>query len=257
MIYLPRNLILIISCVLIFGHNLLDTIHFKESIIWSLLHEPGPLTKASDGIIWFVAYPIIPWIAVMSLGYFLGLLYDKSFDGAKRKNILKIIGFSSIGLFLLLNYLNIYGDTYKWKHYENSLQTIMSFFNPNKYPPSLMYLLMTLGPVFLLLAYSEKIKGKVVNFFSVFGRVPFFYYIIHLYVIHFIALLVAEFTGFGWEKMILHDWLTELPELKGFGFSLVVVYVIWIFIIAMLYPICKWFDEYKMKHKDKWWLSYL
>jgi hypothetical protein len=116
---------------------------------------------------------------------------------------------------------------------------------------------MTLGPAFLFLANSEKLKGRIVDFFSTFGRVPFFYYILHLYVIHLLALIAAELTGFGWQSMIMTDWVILVPELKGFGFGLWIVYLIWIIIIAMLYPLCRRFDRYKMDHKEKWWLSYL
>jgi len=97
----------------------------------------------------------------------------------------------------------------------------------------------------------------VVNFFSTFGRVPFFYYILHIYLIHFIALVLAQLTGFGWRSMINTKWVTASPALMGYGFKLWVVYVVWISVIALLYPLCKKFDQYKMSHKEKWWLSYL
>jgi hypothetical protein len=113
------------------------------------------------------------------------------------------------------------------------------------------------GAVFLFLANAENLKGKVVNFFSTFGRVPFFYYILHLYLIHLTALLFAQLSGFGWHKLILSYWITELPEMKGYGFSLWVVYLVWAGVIVLLYPLCKKFDRYKQNHKEKWWLSYL
>ena len=125
------------------------------------------------------------------------------------------------------------------------------------YPPSLSFLLVTLGGALLFLANAEKLKGKAVNLFCVFGRVPFFFYIIHIYLIHFLALIVAEFTGFGWQKMILPALPFRVEALKGFGFNLVGVYLIWIAVIVMLYPLCKNFDQYKQAHKEKWWLSYL
>ncbi|HTF28579.1 MAG TPA: hypothetical protein VK625_07025, partial [Flavitalea sp.] len=134
---------------------------------------------------------------------------------------------------------------------------LFSFLNFNKYPPSLSFLLATLGPSFLFLANSEKLKGKVVNFFCVFGRVPFFYYIIHVYLIHLSALFVAGFSDFGWRKMILPAMPFRVEALKGFGFNLVIVYLIWIAIVFALYPFCKSFDKYKQAHKTKWWLSYL
>jgi uncharacterized membrane protein len=116
---------------------------------------------------------------------------------------------------------------------------------------------MTLSPAFIFLANTENIKGKIVDFLATFGRVPFFYYILHIYFIHVIAIIFAEFLGFGWQKMILTDWIGNASELKGYGVSLWAVYLIWILVIALLYPFCKKFDTYKMNHKEKWWLSYL
>ena len=130
----------------------------------------------------------------------------------------------------------------------------MSFLNVNKYPPSLLYLLITLSGAFFFLANSESWKGKIVAFFCVFGRVPFFYYILHLYVIRIFAMIMAEFTGYGWQIMVQNTFDIEL---HGFGFSLPVVYLIWIGIVMLLYPICRWFDTYKRNHKENWWLSYL
>ena len=168
-----------------------------------------------------------------------------------------MIGFSAIALFVFMRYLNFYGDPRPWKEYETLPQTMMSFLNPGKYPPSLLYLLMTLGPTLIFLANSENLKGRVVSFFSTFGRVPFFYYILHIYLIHFVAMVMAQLSGFGWQKMICYTWVTNVPELNGYGFRLWVVYVVWIGVILTLYPLCKRFDAYKMAHKEKWWLSYL
>ena len=256
LIHLPNKIILIFSCLLIFGHNLLDNIHFDNSVLWTLLHERKPFLTTPDHI-FRVGYPIIPWVAVMSLGYCFGSLYDKTYDPLKRKKLFNIIGISAIVLFVILRVFNVYGNLLPWKDYGNLLQTIFSFFNLTKYPPSLDFLLVTLGGAFLFLGNTEKLKGKVVDFFCVFGRVPFFFYIIHIYLIHFLALIVAEFTGFGWQKMILPALPFRVEELKGFGFNLAIVYLIWILIIVMLYPFCKKFDTYKQNNKDKWWLSYL
>jgi uncharacterized membrane protein len=256
LIHLPQRLILIFSLLLIFGHNLLDHIHFKENFIWSVLHEPG-LFKITNSVNLFVGYPLIPWIAVMSLGYYFGSFYDKSYDPRKRKNIFNIIGLSAIILFFILRWINLYGDPYGWAWHDSFSKSLVSFLNPCKYPPSLQYLLMTLGVAFLFLANAENLKGKLVNFFSTFGRVPFFYYILHLYFIHLTALLFAQLAGLGWQKMILLNWVGEDPALKGYGFSLWVVYLVWMAIILLLYPLCKKFDKYKLNHKEKWWLSYL
>lgn len=255
LIHLPSKLILIFSLIVIFGHNLLDTLHFENSILWSILHKEAGFTLA-NGTQMYIAYPILPWVGVMSLGYFFGSFYNRDMAPKNRRDILKITGIATIILFFIVRMANHYGNAHHWQNYDVMLQTVYSIFNPAKYPPSLSYILMTLGPTFLFLAYAENWKGKIIEFFSVFGRVPFFYYIVHLYVIHFLALLLAQFTGFGWRKMILTDWVTESESLKGYGVDLWLVYLIWVGIIILLYPICKKFGAYKMGHKEKWWLSY-
>ena len=256
LIHLPRKFILLFSIILIFGHDLLDQVHFPGNILWSVIHEFSAF-KLSGDLKLFVGYPLIPWIAVMSLGYWFGSFYDRSYDPVKRKKIFNLVGLGSLAGFVIIRLLNSYGDPLGWKHYDTFTQTLISFLNPNKYPPSLLFLLMTLGGLILLLANSEKLRGKVVYFFTTFGRVPFFFYVIHLYLIHSLALIFAQLSGFGWQKLILTDWITELPEMKGYGLPLWVVYLVWIGIIGLLYPLCRRFDRYKQEHKDKWWLSYL
>ncbi|WP_293892712.1 heparan-alpha-glucosaminide N-acetyltransferase domain-containing protein [Flavobacterium sp.] len=256
LIHLPRKAIFWFSIILIAGHNLLDSIHFQGNLLWNIFHEPGgaPIDKEH---FFFVAYPLIPWIAVMSLGYYFGGFYNADFGQEKRRKLFNTIGFSALGLFVLLRFANIYGDAVPFTDYGNVSKDLISFFNPSKYPPSFDYLLMTLGVALIFLANSENWKGRLVNFFSVFGRVPFFYYIIHIYVIHLAAMLYAQVTGYGAEKLILEGWITELPRMREYGLALIWVYTIWIGIILLLYPLCKWFDGYKQAHKDKWWLSYL
>lgn len=256
LIHLPKKIILLFSCILIFGHNLLDTVHYEGNVLWAILHEVH-IFDISETHKLDVYYPLVPWIAVMSLGYYFGSFYDKSYDSAKRVKVFNLTGFLAIILFVVIRFVNNYGDPIPWQHFDSVSKELIAFLNPSKYPPSLMYLLMTLGVTFLFLANAENLKGKVVDFFSTFGRVPFFYYILHIYVIHLLAMVFAELTGFGWEIMVLPTWVSEIPALKGFGFSLWVVYLVWICIVLFLYPLCKKFDKYKMNHKEKWWLSYL
>jgi len=257
LIYLPKKVILAFSIVIIFGHNLLDNIHFEGSYLWSILHEYKQFEFINGHKVLF-AYSLLPWIAVMSLGYCFGSLYDSSFDVKKRKRILNNLGIGSLVLFFILIAINKYGNPVQWTNYGITSKTLMSIFNINKYPPSLLYLLITLGGTFLFLANAEKLKGKVVDFFCVFGRVPFFYYILHIFLIHLIAVFAAEFTGFGWEIMVsMPTFITRVEALKGYGFNLITVYIIWIVVIILLYPLCKKFDTYKRSHKEKWWLSYL
>jgi len=142
-------------------------------------------------------------------------------------------------------------------HYDTFSKELISFLNPAKYPPSLLYLLMTLGAALVFLANSENWKGRVVNFFCTFGRVPFYYYILHLFLIHIVAMLFSQLSGFGWRLFILPNWIGRVPAMKGYGFPLWVVYVVWVGLIAILYPICKQFDNYKQSHKEKRWLSYM
>lgn len=252
-IHLPRNLILIFSCVLIVGHNAFDSVHFKDNLLWSILHEFDSF-KISETHQLNIFYPIIPWIGVMALGYYFGSFYSQSFDATKRRKLFNRIGIGAIVLFLIIRWTNIYGDPSAWQKYDTTAQTIMSFLNVTKYPPSLLYLLLTLGVAFVFLANTENVAGKVVDFFTIFGRVPFFYYILHLYLIRIIGIILAELSGYDWRILIQTSFEIDL---KGFGYSLGIVYLIWAGIILLLYPLCKKFDSYKQSHKEHWWLSYL
>ncbi len=259
LIFLPTPLILVIGFVLIFGHNLLDNIHVSgndmEAFGWGLLHDQKDFTILGRNA--FTTYPLLPWIGVMALGYCLGTLYTKAVAVEKRKKILINVGLLSILLFIAIRFINIYGDPNPWSVQESPAFTIMSFFNVWKYPPSLLFVLMTLGPASLFLAFSEKPLNRFTQIISTFGRVPLFYYLLHLYLLHLLGMLAAELTGYDWSDMIFKVWVTEYPGLDGYGFSLGIVYLIWIGIIVLLYPLCKCYDRYKTAHKEKWWLSYL
>jgi len=169
-----------------------------------------------------------------------------------------IWGTVAIVAFIILRYSNLYGDPVKWATQKNPFYTLLSFINVNKYPPSLLYILITLGPSLLFLAVTEKLNGAVVKVVSVYGRVPMFYYILHIYVIHLVALVASAVTpGQDWSIWLLKDPIWFTKDLQGYGFSLPVAYLFWITIVAALYPLCKWYDRYKQEHKEKWWLSYL
>ncbi|MEO8088034.1 MAG: heparan-alpha-glucosaminide N-acetyltransferase domain-containing protein, partial [Bacteroidota bacterium] len=214
LIHLPKRFILIFSCAIIFGHNLLDNIHYDGNFLWAVLHEPQRFEWLQGHYI-RTAYPLLPWIAVMSLGYCFGSLYDSSFDSAKRKKILNGLGVGSLILFFILTGINRYGNPLPWINYGDFSKTLMSILNSTKYPPSLLYLLMTLGGSFFFLANAEKLRGKFVDFFCIFGRVPFFYYIIHIYLIHLIAGFTAYFSGFGWQAFEMTNFIIRITSLKG------------------------------------------
>ena len=256
LINIPRNALIILCCLVILGHNLLDRVHFPDNFLWAIIHQQEAFTLSS-GFKFYLDYPIIPWFAVMALGFCFGSFYDKYFDAGKRRKIFNTIGVLAIALFFVLRASNIYGDQVRWTSFGNIESTIMSFFQLTKYPPSLLYLLITMGPMFLFLGNSEHLKGRIVSFISTYGRVPFFYYIVHLYIIHLLAVVFGLLSGFGWLLLVLPDWILELPTVRGYGFSLGVVYIVWIVVIAITYPLCRWYDNYRSRHPDKWWLSYL
>jgi len=176
----------------------------------------------------------------------------------KRRRNLRILGISAIILFILLRFSNVYGDPVRWIAQKDNFFTFLSFMNVNKYPPSLLYLLITLGPALLFLSYTEHLKGALVRVITVYGRVPMFYYLIHIYIIHLIALFASVFIpGQNWRLWILDEPIWFTTGLKGYGFSLPVCYLIWIAVVVAVYPLCKVYDRYKQSHKEKWWLSYL
>lgn len=260
LIHLPKKIILLIGILLVAGHNLLDSIHVPGNTLpafgWSLLHDPNFFTWQGKSL--FIGYPVLPWIGIMALGYCLGNLYTTGYDAAKRKRTLLLIGGSAIGLFILLRLTNVYGDAAHWSQQKSPFLTFLSFIKTSKYPPSLLYILMTLGPAMIFLAFTEKANNAVAKVFSVYGRVPMFYYILHIYLIHLTAMIASEFfTNVDWRTWLLNQPLWFNDGLKGYGFSLKIVYLVWLVIVIGLYPLCKWYDRYKANHKEKWWLSYL
>ncbi|MBS1773202.1 MAG: DUF1624 domain-containing protein [Bacteroidetes bacterium] len=253
LIFLPYQLILCFGLVVVFGHNALDNIH-AENIgqnagWWNVLHEMG-LIHLTDNVSLFVIYPLIPWIGVMALGYCFGKVFTK--PEQDRNMWLYSIGIAAVVLFIITRYINVYGDMHHWVKQDTILKTILSFIDCTKYPPSLLYLLMTLGPAILLLPMLEKWTNKISGFFLVFGRVPMFYYILHIYLIHIVAIIVAMTQSLP-VSYFTEDMFAPKP---GWGFGLTGVYLFWFLIVGILYFPCRWFMKIKLSHK-KWWLSYL
>lgn len=260
LIHLPKKIIFALCILLIVFHNLFDGVHVPGNSLpafgWSLLHDQQSFTWGKE--IFLVGYPLIPWLGVMPLGYLLGEWYKPGYEAGIRKKNLLTVGISAIIMFIILRYSNFYGDPVKWTEQKSSLFTFLSFLNVNKYPPSLLYLLITLGSAFIFLAVTEKLQGTVVKIISVYGRVPMFYYLTHIYIIHLIAMIASMFTpGQDWRIWILTEPIWFTRGLKGYGFSLPVAYLVWIAVVAALYPLCRRYDNYKQAHKEKWWLSYL
>lgn len=258
LVWLPARFMLGIGLFIVFFHNLLDPLdsiveHGYQGFIWSVLHtthfyDVSPTFKLG------VFYPFVPWLGLMICGFGLGQLYARSVSAEARKRSLLYLGFACILLFVALRFGNTYGDSSHWKPQVSTVFTLLSFVDTTKYPPSLLYMLMTIGPALIFLALVEPIKNSVTKIIVVFGRVPFFYYILHLYLFHSMAVAWFLITGNSIHDLH-HQNFGGFPD--GFGLSLGGTYITWIFGVTLLYFPCRWYDSYKTRHPEKQWLSYL
>jgi uncharacterized membrane protein len=261
LVWLPMRVLAAASVAVIVLHNLLDKVNASQfgaaGGLWNLLHQIGAFRV--DGATFVVGYPLIPWIAVMALGFCCGSLFLG--ERTARRQQLFVIGAAMTLGFVILRALNGYGDPAPWAPQSSSVFTLLSFLNTSKYPPSLAFLLMTLGPMFLLLAWFDRATLKESNPLVVFGRVPLFYFVAHFYAAHIAAVLLALIRyGSDAVRFIFHP----VPSMGGprelfppqFGYDLWVAYVVWVVIVIALYPVCRWFARVKAERRD-WWLSYL
>jgi uncharacterized membrane protein len=257
---LPYTAILSIGILLLFGHNIGDYFRLENGDTffgaWAILRQTGFLSLAPDhGLM--VMYPVLPWLGIMTLGYALGKLYTKEFSSQRRQKMLLTIGGLAILGFIVLRLINSYGDPSPWTTQKTGFYTFMSFLNTTKYPVSLQYTLMTLGPILVILGLLEKVNLSFLNPFLVFGRVPLFYYILHFYLIHTVSLILfMNKTGKSLSEIDFHFNKSFGGLTPEAGYSLFWVYVAWISVILLLYPVCKWYNRYKSTH-TQWWLSYL
>ena len=273
LIYLPLKVTAGFGMLMVFLHNSLDGIKVpgwqgpgslvpsSTEKLWILLHQPPfngfPVLGESSPVV-VVIYPLIPWVGVMAVGYAFGALYQM--DRQQRRRWLVIIGGSAVALFIALRAFDVYGDPSKWSLQKNALFTVWSFVNATKYPPSLLFLLMTLGPSILALAWFETFKTFASGLRKVlvtFGRVPLFFYLLQWYTAHLIGVVAGLIAGqsVAWQFESPFDKFSNLPATDS-GFRLWIVYLCWIIGVLALYPLCKWFAGVKARRKD-WWLSYL
>jgi uncharacterized membrane protein len=254
LVYLPSRVVGGFGVAMILTHNLFDGVNPGTLGIfgwpWQVLHVFGPIVFSS-GRVFVIAYPLIPWIGVMAAGFAFGEIF--TLDRTRRRKTLYAIGGALIVLFALLRGLNLYGDPQPWSVQTREGMSLISFLNCQKYPPSLLYLLMTLGPAILLLPLLEKWKGKAAGFFLVFGRVPMFYYVLHIYLIHLLAIATAAFMGLNVGFLFSAPFFNT-PDPR-WGFGLPAVYAFWAVTVFSLYPLCRWFAGVKSRRKDPW-LSY-
>ncbi len=260
---LSYSILLVLGLVIVFGHNLLDIPEskpgFEAGFWWDLFHHGTfKIYPISDNRVAMLVYPFVPWTGLMILGYCAGVLFTSRFTAEQRKKILVRTGLGLIVFFVALRFSNVYGDPVDWSRQEIPLYTFLSFIKVNKYPPSLLYLCITIGPALILLALVESINNWFTKSMITFGRTAFFYYILHLYLIHIIAAIFFFARGHSFaEARNVGKQFPFMYVAPGEGSGLLVVYAVWLGVILLLYPLCKKYDQYKTAHKEKWWLSYL
>ena len=260
MIWLPFTAIFIIGLAIVLGHNSLD---FYEAgrmgpypLLYSLLHRTG-IYNLGGGHQLLVFYPFLSWAGLMMLGYCFGKLFT-IYDGPQRKKVLTWLGLGIIAFFIALRATNLYGNPEHWSTQKTGVFTVLSFIDTHKYPPSLLYMCMTIGPAILFVAWFGNIKNKLSKIITVYGRVPFFYYVLHFFLIHLLSMIFYLSRGHSFaEGMAPRNGVVPQFIDPNEGYSLWVVYLGWLFVVASLYPLCKWFSDYKLRHRGKKWLSYL
>jgi uncharacterized membrane protein len=251
---LPLAAILVIGVAMIAGHNLFDGVR-SANPLWVLLHAQGFAVNRPDFVL-FVAYPLIPWVGVTAVGFALGQIY--TWPAARRRAFLLRCGAGLIAAFLVLRIGNVYGDPAPWVHGASATKTLISFFNVTKQPPSLLFLLMTLGPALLILRALDGGTPRWLRPSLVFGQVPLFYFTLHLSLIHLLAVILC------YAQNGTAHWMFESPNLgaypftppPGWGLSLPTIYLLWLTVVGMLYPVCVWFAAIKRRNASPW-LSYL
>ena len=250
LVFLPTWIVTVIGVVMIAGHNALDGVSAAQlgipDWLWDILHT-GRRFELGGDVMFLPAYPLVPWIGVMAAGYGLGAVF--LLPRQRRRHCLLGLGLMLTLAFIILRGINIYGDPHPWSARSDGLFTVLSFINCHKYPPSLLYLLMTLGPALIALAAFDRDIGPFGKPLVTFGRVPMFFYLLHVPLIHGLAVALAYVRYSG---KIFEPW--NLPP--DYGYSLAVVYLVWLLVLGILYPPCRWFAGIKRRYR--WaWLSYL
>ncbi len=264
LIHLPRWFAAVFAVGMIAAHNLLDGILPPKDVAWGMawrvLHVRD-FIEPWVGFQFWVMYPLIPWMGVLAAGYAFGPMLapqngamrgaPPSFTRRSRRRRILAVGILMCVAFVVLRWTNGYGDPRPWEPQRNALFTVFSMLNCEKYPPSLLFLLMTLGPAIVALAVFDRPLGPVGRWFAVFGRVPMFFYLIHAPLIHLLSGL-AMFPRYGTNSFVFDP----MNPPADYGFSLPVVYAVWIGIVIGLYFPCRWYAGVKQRRRD-WWLSYL
>jgi uncharacterized membrane protein len=260
LVFLPLWSITAVGIAMVALHNLFDAVSADSfgsfRWLWAILHS-GDILQPLPGIHLVPGYPLVPWIGVMAAGYGFGALLLRSLD--KRRRWLLGLGIGLTVVFIVIRATNFYGDPQVWTIQKTGLFTFFSFINCEKYPPSLLYLLMTLGPAIIALGLFDRISHSLIRPLVTLGRVPLFFYLLHLTVIHALAVAFA-YSRYGHAEWMFRNVTVPsnsvLPYPQGYGYGLVTVYAIWLGVVLILYPFCRWFASVKGRRREVW-LSYL
>jgi uncharacterized membrane protein len=257
LVFLPSRVVAAFGVLMIAAHNAFDTVPAeawgKFSWLWIILHRGGPF-EIAPGYQFIAGYPLVPWIGVMAAGYGFGEMLLR--DPAKRQRTIFLLSAVLTALFVVLRLTNVYGNPRPWSSQPTFLYTVFSFLDCHKYPPSLLYVLMTLGPALMVLSWLDRGTPSLLKPLLVFGRVPLFYYLLHLPFIHGLAVLVALVRYGHAEWMFNNPFRPDIVAPPDNGFGLPVVYLVWILVVLSLYPLCRWFAQLKQRRREAW-LSYL
>jgi uncharacterized membrane protein len=253
--FLGRRTCLILGAAILVGHNLLDSIWPSTNGVFDSAHPAWVALHAQMAIVagpFFFAfvYPVLPWVGVMMLGYGSAALFEDS--SQPRNPRLLACGLAATAAFVVLRGIAVYGEPNPWQVQNGTLSTLIDFLNVTKYPPSLLFLLMTLGPAAVLCAFADRLPGTIRRPLAVFGRAPFAFYVAHLYLIHGLAVVFGVIQGFNASDFLTYSFFFP----RGYGVGLPGTYAAWLLVVAMLYPLCRWVAAVKARRRD-WWLSYL
>jgi len=254
LVRIPLSVTTALGLIMIVGHNLLDSIQ-SSNPVWTILHSPNFILKNPQHSV-FIVYPLIPWVGVTAVGYSIGRIYAWTWQ--RRRTFLLRAGLGLTAAFVILRSINVYGDPARWTMQKSTLFTALSFLNTCKYPPSLLFLLMTLGLALVFLWAMDGRTPQLLRPALIFGKVPMFYFLLHIPLIHMIAVVVC-YARYGH----VH-WMFESPSISqfpitpppGWGLSLPIVYLLWVSVVIALYPLCRWFADVKQRRSDAW-LGYL
>jgi len=269
LVWLPRVAVLAFGVAIIAGHNLFDPINAGElgslQLLWTFLHDGGPIFVGGQPI-GLIAYPLLPWIGIIAFGYGMGAIFTEA--PAKRDRTIFFLGLAMLAAFLLLRGFSLYGDptfatgpeaiARDWRDQTTLGAAIMVFLDVQKYPPSLQFTLVTLGVIFTIWPLLARLPGPIRSVLNTFGAAPFFFYVLHIYLVHTLAIVANAAVGNnidGYFNYMINVF-TAPEKLAGVGFTLPWVYVAWIVVLALLYPLCRYWQGLKARRRD-WWLSYL